>query len=383
MDLSEFEAREFGGSDSGGRTSGRSEAGEILREVVYENPRFTGGGGEYFRIWIVNLFLSLVTLGIFIPWAKVRTRRYFYRNTLLDGHAFDYTADPRKLLIGYLIVGAALLIYGFGEFVAVWIPLLLFVVFAALYPWVRWKSLRFFAAYSTYRHIPLRFTGTAGGAYAAFLGWPALAVVTAGILGPYAAFRARAYYFENFRYGDARSRFSATAGYFYRVYLLGGLAIFGGLFAVSMLVGALVAVVAATAGGVEDYGGTGMPPLLVLVPMLLIYPALFLGIAVIRVFILNYCWSSTALRTPAGRVRFVSSIHPVRYGWILSTNLILTILTLGIYLPWAKVRLHRYRLECLEVINAPNLESITGAGREEVAAVGESAADWLDIDFGL
>jgi uncharacterized membrane protein YjgN (DUF898 family) len=27
--------------------------------------RFTGRGGEYFRIWIVNLCLSLITLGIY------------------------------------------------------------------------------------------------------------------------------------------------------------------------------------------------------------------------------------------------------------------------------------------------------------------------------
>src|SRR5512145_1992685 len=30
-----------------------------------ENFRFTGEGGEYFRIWIVNILLSIVTLGIY------------------------------------------------------------------------------------------------------------------------------------------------------------------------------------------------------------------------------------------------------------------------------------------------------------------------------
>ena len=39
---------------------------------------FTGSGSEYFRIWIVNLLLTLVTLGLYYPWAKVRRLRYFY-----------------------------------------------------------------------------------------------------------------------------------------------------------------------------------------------------------------------------------------------------------------------------------------------------------------
>ena len=32
--------------------------------TTVEQFRFTGSGGEYFRIWIVNLLLSVVTLGI-------------------------------------------------------------------------------------------------------------------------------------------------------------------------------------------------------------------------------------------------------------------------------------------------------------------------------
>src|SRR5690348_9519846 len=47
--------------------------------------RFSGGGGEYFRIWIVNLLLTIVTLSLYYPWAKVRKLRYFYGNTVVDG----------------------------------------------------------------------------------------------------------------------------------------------------------------------------------------------------------------------------------------------------------------------------------------------------------
>jgi hypothetical protein len=54
---------------------------------------FTGEWTEYFKIWIVNVLLTIVTLGIYAAWAKVRKRRYFYANTKLFGHTFEYLAD--------------------------------------------------------------------------------------------------------------------------------------------------------------------------------------------------------------------------------------------------------------------------------------------------
>ena len=63
---------------------------------------------EYFRIWIVNLLLSLVTLGIYSAWAKVRRLRYFYGHTSVDGGTFGYHASPIAILKGRLIAYAVL-----------------------------------------------------------------------------------------------------------------------------------------------------------------------------------------------------------------------------------------------------------------------------------
>ena len=54
------------------------------------NFEFHGNGMEYFRIWIVNIFLSIVTLGIFSAWAKVRREQYFYGNLRLGEQHFAY-----------------------------------------------------------------------------------------------------------------------------------------------------------------------------------------------------------------------------------------------------------------------------------------------------
>ena len=85
-----------------------------MNEAVHSNsnpqPReyrfqFTGKGSEYFSIWIVNLLLSIVTLGIYSAWAKVRREQYFHRNTLLDEQPFDYTGNPRSILLASMITG--------------------------------------------------------------------------------------------------------------------------------------------------------------------------------------------------------------------------------------------------------------------------------------
>mgnify|MGYP003342959055 CR=1 FL=1 len=76
---------------------------------------FTGNGSEYFRIWIVNLALTILTLGIYSAWAKVRRLQYFYRNTALMGHGFDYHGDPVAILKGR-ITGIVLLVAYNGAF---------------------------------------------------------------------------------------------------------------------------------------------------------------------------------------------------------------------------------------------------------------------------
>ncbi|MFM2111485.1 MAG: hypothetical protein RLZZ271_145, partial [Pseudomonadota bacterium] len=71
---------------------------------INEYPlRFTASGSEYLRIWVVNLLLIIITLGIYYPWAKARRIRYFCNNTELQGHSFDFHGEPIKMLKGSVL----------------------------------------------------------------------------------------------------------------------------------------------------------------------------------------------------------------------------------------------------------------------------------------
>jgi len=76
--------------------------------------RFSGTGGEYFRIWVVNLLLTLITFGVYSAWAKVRKTRYFYQNTRVDGHAFDYHGAPLAILRGRVLALVLLVAYSWS-----------------------------------------------------------------------------------------------------------------------------------------------------------------------------------------------------------------------------------------------------------------------------
>lgn len=78
---------------------------ELQAEIEGKHSRslvFHGTGKGYFKIWIVNILLTIVTLGIFGAWALVRSKRYFYNNTELSGSRFDYKATGGTIFVSWL-----------------------------------------------------------------------------------------------------------------------------------------------------------------------------------------------------------------------------------------------------------------------------------------
>ncbi len=121
--------------------------------------RFVGTGSEYFRIWIVNLLLTIVTLGIYSAWAKVRRLKYMYRNTQIADSSFDYHGSPVAILKGRLIALVLLIAYNFSFKLSLTAGVITLVVLAAIFPWLIRQSLRFRARYSSYRGIHFQFVG--------------------------------------------------------------------------------------------------------------------------------------------------------------------------------------------------------------------------------
>ena len=105
----------------------------MLENDNHKNFSFTGTADAYFGIWIVNILLTILTLGIYAAWAKVRTNRYFYGHTNVAGANFDYLASPIMILKGYLIAVAIFIIYSAISYLAPGFELIFFVLLMIAY----------------------------------------------------------------------------------------------------------------------------------------------------------------------------------------------------------------------------------------------------------
>ena len=71
------------------------------------NFRFEGSGAAYFLIFLKHVFLTLITLGVYFPWAKSQRRAFIWRSLSFHGHSFRYTGTGLELFKGYVLLVAA------------------------------------------------------------------------------------------------------------------------------------------------------------------------------------------------------------------------------------------------------------------------------------
>jgi uncharacterized membrane protein YjgN (DUF898 family) len=341
--------------------------------------RFTGRGGEYFGIWIVNLLLTILTIGIYSPWAKVRRLQYFYRHTELAGSSFDFHGSPIKILIGRVIAIAMLIAYNFSVRLHSMLTLVTVVAFAAVVPVLLRNSFRFRLYNTSWRGTRFHFRGSVGGAYRVFLLNGFLTLITLYGMAPFMHQRLKAYQHGNSWFGRTQFSFHARPGQFYLIYLVLLAALV--VLAIVFFVSGIGAAFAALAEAQQHGGHTGSRAAFRAV--LILYGALILvGAAIGPVFhalITNLIWNNTQL----GEHRIKCQLLPLPLMWIGLSNVVLVVLSLGFFMPWAMVRLRTYQLECVRLLPVSDLQEFEAAEPEAIGALGEEAATVFDFDISL
>ena len=307
--------------------------------VARETHRFvfSGTAREYFGVWIVNVLLTIVTLGIYSAWAKVRRNRYFYGNTALAGHAFEYHARGSQLALGRIIVVGTTLAFVLALKLLPLAAFVLAIPVSVATPWLIARSLRFNARMTSYRGVTFDFLGTPREALEVFFVLPSLVPLTFGLMLPYVSRRKLLFAISNLRYGGRPFSVAADARALLRVFRLPA-AIFGACLAIG-LVGGLSLFAVLLLLGMDDWpqaqqqvAGTSLAFVLLGIPLLGFGLASFLYKAGVR----NVGYSATVLD---GRHRLASDVPRWRYAEISLTNLAATVITLGLMRPWAEVRM--------------------------------------------
>lgn len=359
-------------------------ASQDARSLPGERFAFTGSAREYFGIWIVNLLLTIVTIGIYSAWAKVRSRKYFYRHTSFAGDRFDYHARPLGILVGRLIgaaLGGAYLLVAWLAPGWEWIPFLLIFLAA---PWLLLKGARFNARNSSYRNVRFGFDGSLRESYAAFVGWPLLGMVSLGTLMPFALQRQARWGLANHRFGDAQVEFSTPVRPYYGLFfksggllLLGFVLLFAGIFGV-MTVSAVVF-------GAESLGGAdGSEPAspVVLTVGVFAYLAMLLLYALVGAFFVT---RSLQLGLGGSRLAghgFNVALKAREVGMLYLTNLLAIVFTLGLAIPWAKIRTARYQLERISLeVDEAGIQQIVAQRAADASAVGQEVGEAFEVEF--
>lgn len=341
-----------------------------------ERFTFTGSGSEYFRIWIVNLLLTIVTLGIYSAWAKVRRTRYFYDSTRVAGSSFEYHGNPLAILKGRLIAVAFIGAYNIAFAISEPIGFALLGVLMLFTPWLLWKSIQFKLYNSSYRGIRFGFRGTLGKVYFVFLLLPIFAMFTLYLLAPFAHQRMKKFQHEESRFGSTHFSFDASVGKFYKTYLIGFLVFVAGAAAIGIAFGGTLAGIFAAGGGKEAAPGAVAA---VFFFAFAIYLWTFLCFPIFLTMIQNLIWNNTRL----ARHQFMSEMKWTRMTFIAVTNIIGIMLTLGLFIPFAQIRSMKYRIESMSLLPGDSLDNFIADAQQNASATGEGMADLLDFDLSL
>lgn len=319
---------------------------------------FHGSGGEYFKIWIVNILLSILTLGIYSAWAKVRNHRYFYSNTRVGDVSFEYTADPVAILKGRIVAVLFLVLFNMVGAVLPLLNILFILFFIAIFPWLVNRALGFRNRNTAYRNLRFGFDGEYMDAAKAFVLWPIAGVLTLGILMPYAFYKQKHFIVNNSRYGTSPFTAEFSAGDVYGI--------------------ALRVFLIVLAAGVLGAAGTLLGPLAPFTTLLVMVLYL-VAFAFFTANTQNLIYNGSALQEH----RFDSSLMTGRLAMIYITNWLLLLFTLGLAMPWAKVRLARYRAESMVLLPQGSLDKFIAAEEKQVNSLAEEVGEAFDMDIGL
>lgn len=361
--------------------------------------QFTGTGTEYFRIWIVNLCFTLLTLGLYFPWAKIRKMRWFAQHTHLLNDNFDYHGRPLPILIGYLSAAVLLFFYrqvfAWTQLTAIFIVILFLIVGPLLLAgaWrfrlnnTSWRGLRF-SFHSSRKEIykaclplvclwfviPLTVSFYGPAETTDFQPEILLTVIGFTMLAwPWAHARFKSLQHNNAYYGDWRFTFESAYWHFYKLYTI----FFIGL--IALIIGTTILFYSSNALFFHEKLAvipSGFIVLSILIPFLL-FTALsaFYGVQLQRII-----WSHTFCRGLHWRNEMRA------WPWLILNlrNLLLVTLSLGLYWPFAAVAVARYYVQSIVIESEHPFEEIIAHPTQEknVNATGDAAIDLLGLDLG-
>ncbi len=363
---------------------------------------FSGTGKEYFRIWVVNLCLSLATLGIYSAWAKVRRLEYFDRNTSLAGANFNFHGEAKTILRGRVVAVLLLFCYHYLFTFSKKLALVFFILFLLGVPFMMRSALRFRLHQTSYRGLRFHFHGSVRDAYAAYAP-VALVVLLPGLFGvlypderymvviaflgyifwPWLHARMRIYQHDNISYGNLRASCDMKSGALSWSYVGVLLALFCSLIVGLFLSGMVAVMVEKNGGSLLQFLRSTKDIFYMVVAFVIALAAVLAAIGCLS-YIQAAAWNKSWDSTSFPGMTIDSSLPYWPYWRLQVKNFFFTLLSLGLYRPFAVVALYRFRLDHVRLMaeDSGELDQVLAISKDgQTQAAGDSSADMFGFDL--
>lgn len=383
---------------------------DVEQQSCMRRLEFVGSASEYFKIWIVNIVLTILTLGIYSPWAKVRNKKYFNQSTKFAEHRFDYHARPLPILYGRLI---ALALFLFQSTIAFFHPItgaIIFYLFFLLVPFMVTKSLKFNISNISFRNVRFKLNVQMKEVYKMFIkyfGFPIILSLTGAVtlaMNPHLFNKANTYkgeldslitaglgfgyliligYFvfisskvlnsifeliyNNLHYGNVRIKMNTSLSEV-RKNITGPYFKFLGI-------GILVIILSSIA---LVFLGKLVPFALILIPFLVISVYVFIVYISLKLphSIIVFVWNNLSAKS----TRSECDLALNAFLKTAVVNMFATAFSFGLLHPWAKIRMTKLKTEA-KLLSVMDLNDVIDSASNEEGAIGEEVVDTFDFDF--
>lgn len=321
---------------------------EIISRLNTEKKRFNylGKGTEFAIIFFKNILLTILSLGLYYPWAKTERLKYHYQATELDTTRFNYNGTGKEAFKGFIkIYGIILLFYIliiYGTLskntTVTFVALGIFYLFLLLItPFALHGAARYKSSKSSWKGIHFKYLGDRMELFWKFLSGFLLTFFTLGIYGAWFSIDLRKYILSHLRFGNLSF----------------------------------------------DFTGSGETLFWMKLKFILLFP-ITIGIYSFWHFknLCEFYADNTEITQNGNKVNFQINMTPGDVFELMIVNLLIIILTFGIGYPWVKVRTQQFIFRFLEIEEGLNTNTIQQISYDDYGITDdENSLDFLDINL--
>jgi len=323
---------------------------EVLSQTppaVSRRVTFHGRGGDLFGIYVVNWLFTVLTLGIYYPWAKAAVLRYLYQETEFDNSRFSFHGTGKEMFIGFITVIAVFvgLFIAMFSFIALaestgqpWLAgvgmLSVYGVLFVLLPFAIHGAMRYRTSRSSWRGVRFGYRGDKSTLVQKFIGGALLTVITLGIYGSWFTIDLRRYIIGHVRFGSVKFGYKGNGTEYF----------------VLNFVGVLLSIVT-------------------------------LGIYLFWYMknLFNYYVDNLTAEQEGRALSFRSTATAGGYFSLVIGNFFLVVFTLGLGLAWAQVRTLNFVFNNIAIEGSLDVDAIAQTEAAYTDATGEDMVDAMDV----